>query len=422
LCDLLIRHKRKLEERFTYEQGLELYDLAIKTFPVGDRAIAHHRALWIKDVGRLPELAYKELESVQRIAPYTLSSRGEPIEHIHTSMAASVYQAITKGEIELHSGVELVKLHISKASSPNWFDSHAAHVHAKTLLKLSTRLRTENQGAFIECIDEATQIIDRSLMIVEPLADRRADLAEAARMFSDLRAEVFMAYSSPEEAINNALEMFDKSKSQSGLALVARMLIGMARDREKGGLYKKAQDFINSSINRIQAASLQPLPEIYLSRAELILNWRVFPQKGDISWAQVRDDLLLAQKSARVSKDPLWTFFLAVAYYHLQDFPQAEGLFATLKSLQLSRIIKGPYRCFLLAQDGTPKTFQGTIKTGGSTNRYIDSSELGADILVHRDDFPQQDDATVHFRVAFSMTGPRAVRHLIERLSSIAFD
>jgi hypothetical protein len=422
LCDLLIRHKRKLEERFTYEQGLELYDLAIRTFPVQDRAIAHHRALWIKDVGKLPELAYRELESVQRVAPYTQSSRGEPLEHVHTSMAASVYQAITKQEIELQAGVELIKQHIAKASSPNWFDSHAAHVHAKTLLKLSTHLRTNDQNGFIECIEEATQIIDRSLMIIEPLADRRADLAEALKMFSDLRSDVFMAYSSTEEAVNNAIDIFDKSKSQRGLALVARILIGRARDREKGALYKKAQDFINLAINRIQGTSLTPVPEIYLCRAELILNWRVFPQKGDISWPQVRDDLIQAQKSPRVSRDPLWTYFLAVAHYHLQDFPQAEGLFATLKSLQLSRIIKAPYRCFLLAQDGTPKTFQGTIKTGAGANRYIDSSELGADILVHRDDFSQQDEATVHFRVAFSMRGPKAVRHLTESLSSIPYD
>jgi hypothetical protein len=413
LCDILIRRKKQLEHRLSYEQGLELFDLALKSFPFPDRTLAHHRALWIKEVGRLPLKAYEELQAVQRVPLYPQAQRPEPVEHIHTSMAACALQAVSQSQLELVPGVELVRQHIAQASTPYYFDLHSQHVHAKTLLKLATALRETDPSAFMTCLEEATRIIGRALLVIDPLPVNRLELTGAPQLFKELLAEIAIAFTDEDTARNAAFELFNTTNNQMGFTLAARMMIAAAKSKDKGGFYKKCQDFINQAITHIQSRGQRPDPGLLLCRAELMITWHILSQKGGVSWECLRGDLKEAISTPHFSRDPLWIFYLAVAHYHLKEMPLSEALFATLRQLQMSNILRNPFRCSFIGPDGSPQTFQGTLRSGGTVKRFIECAELGTDVMARKGDFRQPDKATVHFKVAFSMLGPLAVPHTI---------
>jgi hypothetical protein len=419
LCDMLIRRKIELSKRLSYEQGLELYDLAQSSFPLPDRTIAHHRALWIKDVGNLPVEAYEALQEVQRVPIYPHANRTEPIEHIHTSMAACALQAVSQQKIPLLPGVELVHQHIAQASTPNFFDLYSEHIHAKTLVRLATHLRETDQQQFMACLEEAARIIDRALLVINPLPEHRLEITGASRLFTDLRAEVSIAFADMENAEEAALEFFGQTGNQMGFVLVSRLLIGSAKEKDKGGLFKRAQDFINSSISKVEMAKKKPLPDLFLCRAELMIQWRLLGHKGDINWECLRDDLKATIDTPQFSRDPIWLFYLAVAYYHLKEYPAGDALFSALRQINMSTILRNPFRCFFVGPDGKPKTLQGTLESGGTHNRYIRSTELGTDVMARKGEFRQADHATVHFHIAFSVLGPLAVAHTVTDLKSL---
>ena len=49
-------------DRLEYQEGLELYDLALESLPYPDRTLKHHKGLWIKNKGKDPILAAKVIE------------------------------------------------------------------------------------------------------------------------------------------------------------------------------------------------------------------------------------------------------------------------------------------------------------------------------------------------------------------------
>jgi hypothetical protein len=419
LCDILVTRKRALESKLTYEQGLELFDLAVGSFPLPDRTISHHRALWIKDVGRLPLEAYKALEDVQRIAEYPHATRPEPLEHIHTSMAACALQAVSQGNIELRPGVELVRQHVAKASTPNFFDLYSEHLNARVLIKMASHVRNEDPEQFITCLEEATRIIDRAFLIIDPLPEYRLEVTGASRLFSELRAEVTIAFADLEQANVAAFALFKEKKNQMGFVLAFRLLVGTAKEKDKGSLFKKAQDFLNKAIFTIEESGLKPIADLYLCRAELMIVWRILPRKGDVNWECVKNDLKIAVGAPHFSRDPIWLFYLAVAHYHLLEIPMAEALFSGLRQLTMSSMLRSPFRCFFMGSDGMPRTFQGKLESGASRNRYIQCGDLDADVMARKGDFSQPDHATVHFRIAFSLLGPLAVLHNISDIRTL---
>ena len=150
--DILVRCRHKLEKILEYEQGLELFEIALEKVVHADRALEHHKGLWMQRVGRDYKTAYKQLEKAIRTEQYPGTERVEHIEHIHTSLAATVTKAIREGEQTVQSGLEIVKDHIRKAKRPKVFSAHNAHVIASVYLEVGTTKWLRRGGPI--CTDE----------------------------------------------------------------------------------------------------------------------------------------------------------------------------------------------------------------------------------------------------------------------------
>jgi hypothetical protein len=419
LCDVLVRRKRFLKERLTFEQGLELYDLAITTFPIEDRTLAHHRALWIKDVGNDPLRAYRELECVHRIAMYPQATRQELKEHIHTSMAACALQAVTQNVLDPMAGFDMVHQNIAQASVPYHFDLHSQHVHAKTLINMATYLRDSDVPKSIECLEEASNIIERALIIIDPMLEERVDLSTAQRMFHDLSTDIAIAFQETDELQKIGYKLLEEHGNQTGLVLAARAMLAAAKGSDKGRPLKRCQDFINEAVRAVEKRCGKVSPSLRLCRAQLLIIWRVQSKKGDVPWECIRDDLKAAVDSPLAARDPIWMFFLAVAHFHLGETSLAEAVFSSLRQMKMSSTLRNPDRCFFMGPTGSPKTFQGILKSGATDHRYVECQELGIDLRTRRFEFRQPDGATVHFHIVFSMLGASAVSYSVSELSSI---
>ena len=284
---------------------------------------------------------------------------------------------------------------------------------------MAAYLRGRNTARCIECLDEASSIIGRALIIIEPLRSRRIELGGAYRLFSELSDEIAIAFEDPEKLKEVALELFNATRDQHGLVLAVRASMFGSKGTDQGRHMKRCQDLVNQAISHVEQANVAVTPSLFLCRAQLFIEWRVLGKKSDIPWACIRDDLKVAVASPIAARDPLWIFFLGVAHYHLGERPMAEALFSELRRMQLPSILRQPARCMYLDEHGKPRTFQGTLSTGAGNDRYIRCAELGTDLMARRGEFRQPDGASVHFHAAFTVLGPLAVSNTVSDLNGV---
>jgi len=195
LIDILVRGRRKLEKLLSFEQGVELYDLAFDRFPEQDRTLRHHFGLWIRDKGRDAPRAYEEYQKALETEDYRYSSKTEPTELIHTSMAAAVVENVSAGQQDRSTGLEMVREHLRQASNPRFFNPYTAHVFANLLFKLSQPRGSFSNDASvsIESVAEALHTIERMLQIIGAEGRRRIEFASDIQMLTELQANILAA-------------------------------------------------------------------------------------------------------------------------------------------------------------------------------------------------------------------------------------
>ena len=138
LIDLLVRNRRKLLDRFTLAQGIEMFELARNTFPYPDKTIEHQYGVWLKDKGADSTVAYEQLERALETPDYPHTSSSERPEHIHTTLAAVVLSQVRDGSRTPESGLEEVRERLRHAQSPSFFNPHTTHVFGSLLLELAS--------------------------------------------------------------------------------------------------------------------------------------------------------------------------------------------------------------------------------------------------------------------------------------------
>ena len=137
LHDVLVRSRDVLERILSFEQGMDLYNSANTVMPYPDRAIQHHTGLWIKNVGGDLVAADDQLRSALQVPDYPGASRDEPVEFIHTSLAANVLSQVKAGNIDPAAGFERVMEHLDRGSNPKFFSAQQSHIKARTLLEMA---------------------------------------------------------------------------------------------------------------------------------------------------------------------------------------------------------------------------------------------------------------------------------------------
>lgn len=410
LIDILVRKREALSDIMSYEQGLELYDLALNSYPRRDRTLAHHRGLWIKNVGRDTSRAYEALEYARAI-PVTGASQ-EPEAFVFTSMAATVVQAVKENRLEPQDGLSKVEELLGSANRLETLNLHSQHVHASLLVELATRLRLTDREAFFVSLQRAARIVDYTLLLINPETTRSLDAGDGVQMLLALRSQIFTSHLDLMDAQSAADELFQRSHNQLGFALVGRRMLLTAVEANKGAAFKKVLTYIENVVEQIGRDGQEPCIELVILRAELFIKWRVLRVAGRVEWVDLRSDLDKVVQNHRFSRDPLWLFYSAVAHYHLNEYTQAEALFGQLRAMHLPRISRSSHRCVFLDLNGNPEYLQGELQPGPDRRRYILFPRLSTVVMVKGSEFSQPDGTTVHAYIVFTMEGPLAVSSL----------
>ena len=232
--EVLIRGRKKLAEVSTYEQGLELFDIAREALPHEDRVI-ERRGIWMQDVGRDDEEAYRQFERALLTDVYPGADRDAPKEHIHTSMAASLVKLIRAGKQDPDGGTAQVREHLRHATSPRFFNSYTSHVSAGLLFDLAKidPAGLESASAFSNLV-EAFHEIEKARQLVGSQGQRFYKNRTNVEMMADLEKRILGSIPTISKLKELALAMFSSTRSQAGFEVCARRMLVEASETSKG--------------------------------------------------------------------------------------------------------------------------------------------------------------------------------------------
>lgn len=409
VLDILVGRRKTIVSRFNYEQAMDLYDTALAAYPGQLNIVKHHQCLVRRAMGGDPLAVYEELRHLIAAADDTHVGDNDSKANLHTSAAAALTQAVKDDKVNTTEGAERIFEHIGAAILLDQFSMHTHHVHASALIRLAASISVRDPKTSIVNLERASRLIDRALMLLSPIANRTLKNDEAARLFEGLYDDLAVAIQSLQEFKTEALEIFETTGGQHGLALWARLILRDARRSNRGQAYRKVEDAYRDIFKRIAEKSMVPVIELRICRAELVVSWHLDSSKGPVFWEQFLEDLQHILQTRTHVSDVVWVFYLAVAYYNLRKFPEAGACFQKLRMSRLDREFTSPLRCVFLGDKTEPQILQGVIKDDGGGHRHIYSSVLGTDIPIRRGDFTSSIDEVKHFKIAFNFNGPLAM-------------
>ncbi len=237
-------------DKFEYQEGLQLFDLAMTSLPHPDRTLLHHKGLWIKNKGHDPVLASKFLEEALRTSVYPYAKRGELDEHIYTSLAATNLDAIDSGILPFREGKMVVLNHLDRARSPKIFNAKAVHVQANLILRLVDK-ESRDSVDYYPLVNKAVSEVDRALLILRnPLKEHRSE--SDIDLLVEVKERVFLKVADIEEMKSDAERLWDEHASQEGFVLVARKHLSVALASNKGQHFRKAFEYCQLKINTVR--------------------------------------------------------------------------------------------------------------------------------------------------------------------------
>lgn len=402
--DVLVRTSKELESNFSYEQGLELYNIAEEALPYEDRLLAHHKGNWIRKVGKDYQKSYNQLEKALELQQYP-GVREAHVEHIQTSMAASVVGLVREGKQSPTSGLQLVKDHIQQANNPRFFNAHIGHVSANLLFEMAQQQDLlSNDGVGILSYSGALQEVEKTLQAIGPSWKNSSRHEKSIEMLRSLQQRIIGSITDDAGLEEYAYSCFDDAYSQLGFELVLRKQFSQAQISDKGSSYNRLKERITTILDYIDQKGKAASVEIIAIRTDLIVRWRLQKSRGSIGWEEFKNDLKYILDDPRYRDSPIKSFYLAVALFHLGDIEQANAIFANLRRMQALGLTPKEVRCFSLGPEGHPKRYQCTINRSRGRS-YASIPELDTDIPVAG----SNREIVTHTYVGFSLNGPVAL-------------
>lgn len=403
--EVLVRSSRDIEKNLSYEQGLELFEAVESSMPCDDRLLAHHKGIWMHRVGKKYQKAYQQFENALNSQQYPGSERESHIEHIHTSMAASVVGLVKNNEQNATQGLQLVKDHIQQAANPRIFSGHAGHVSANLLFELA-----QQQGAFdsngvgASSYSEALRKVEITLQSIGPSGTSSSRSEKSIAMLKDLQRKIIDSIPSEDELESYAKQSFEEARSQLGFELLLRKGLSNAQIVDKGSAYNSVKNKIEEVLDCIGNTLEAPSIEILAIRVDLIIRWRLQKPRGPIDWELFRNDLQQTLDNPTYRDDPIKRFYYAVALFHLGSIEQSNAEFGNLRRMQAFGLIPTMTRFFAVGTEGNPKRYQCT-SSGGHGRNYAVITELNLDIPLagsHRSNIN-------HTYIGFCLNGSIAI-------------
>ena len=236
LISILVSRRQRLEEMLTYEQGVDLFHLAVNVFPEPDKTLQHHYGRWHKKWRRFQEADAQYAKALDTPS-YPYVEQEEKDEHIHTSSAANVVARFVAGDLKREAAFDKLKDHLRQASRPSHFDAHTQHVFANMLIKLANSTDNTGRDALsLQSFADALSVIEFALQAIGAQgAAQRAGIHSNVEALLNLRATAFSTLTSFSEAAADAIKVYDTSGSQCGFEVLARKLLYDARSAKAAG-------------------------------------------------------------------------------------------------------------------------------------------------------------------------------------------
>lgn len=405
LVELLVRNKDSLRKVVTPREGRELYERALRAFPVPDRALVHHFGKWVTDEEHLHEEAYGILERALETADYPYGTQEERREHIHTSMAAVVVHRIKRGAQDRESGLSAVKRHLREASSPSFFNLYTVHVQVNALIAL----QQGDDPISLDCFVESFRAIERAQQLAGSSGRQQMRFHEALGLLEDQKRRLASFLPEFGALKDAALARFDATGDL--LALEAAAIRGLldASIEDNGSKYNDVFQFLRTCQERI-GKTHKPFPNgLRQIRIDLIVRWRLQHDRGEIDWSSFLGDISCVRDDPSRRDDVLLLFYEGVAAFQLRLPSEANTAFTRLRALQLPGMLARQARLYLRDKTGKPEQVQGQFLKGAGSGK-VRLSEMSLDVPVSRGIPPEgtQSGAIVHCWIAFSLQGPAA--------------
>jgi hypothetical protein len=396
-----------------YSQGMQLYNAAIASLSHPDQTLVHHKGLWIKNEGHDPLLAIQVFDEALRTAPYPYTDRQESEEHIHTSYAAALLDAMHRKLIPREEGKVQVMDHLAIARAVDFFSPHAVHVNAKHSASLIAEIDADKPVDVCSIAVSTLGDIDNALNVLQSPVDHVMRDTEAIHMLEQVRDELLGVAADSAQVTLKADELFGQYKSQFGFVLQARQLLKQAESGGKGAQFNKAYDYVLTSRRTIEDAGLETDYSLLEIQLQIYYRWKIVrcmlsSAVGHVDWQLVRDrseEILRHPRSVNVI---LFKFLHALALAHLDDWATSQLEFTAIRQTTMpSHIFLRP-RALLLNSGGGPRSIQGVMRDAAG-RLMLYSEELKANIFCDkRGSWPREGEMTRAY-VEFAFSGPRAI-------------
>ena len=412
--EVLVTKNRLLENTFTYEQGLELFDAAVKALPHEDRLLEHHKGLWMQHKGGDFQGAYKQYEKALNMQQYP-GARETHTEHIQTSMASSVVGLVGQGKQDPDTGLELVREHIQQASNPRIFTAHTGHIAANLYFKMSQYQASSDEiETSLASLSDALQEVEKTMQAIGPISRKSSRCDKSVEMLRDLQRKILESVSDESELEKYAYKVFVEKSDQLGFELLLRRQFADAQISDKGTKYNNLSNNISRIITYIVGAGKVPSIDIFTIKVDLTIRWRLQRPRGSIDWDAFRNDLSYVLDSVKYRNDPIKSFYSGLAEFHLGNIEQSNAIFSNLRRMQAYGLFPHELRAFALGPEGFPKRYQCSINREHGRN-YADIPELDIDIPVAG----ASREIVSHTYIGFSLNGSTAIFDKPEELQMI---
>lgn len=395
-------------ETLEYADGLDLYERALNALPYSNKTLVHHKGIWIRKKGRRPLEALKVFEQALTTDPTPYSRRSEADEHIYTSAAAAMIDAIKDGSVGVEAGKQQALGLLARSRSTSFFNASAVHVHANLALELANRIGFETADSK-HLTAAALADVDRTVLILEGNPSRES--GEDVSMLRQVRQRVIENAVDISHAKSRANEMWLENQNQDGFCLAARSLLNEARVTGKGKSFKAVFDYCCECFTLVSNSTVVPAAALSDVRLQTLYEWRIHawrkrPKGGFIDWETFYADIVRVLPSAGSS--PLYRYFEGLACAHRGKWNEAAGAFTQIRQTRVPTDLLWSRRDVLLDREGNPRELQGTVRQANQ-RKFLHVEELGSDFLADRDArWPQAREITTCY-VMFAFGGPTAV-------------
>jgi len=393
------------------EEGVALYERAIGALPHADRTLLHHLGLWEKNKSLDTDRARTSLLSALKTPQYPYASRGEPDEHIFTSLAATELAAIKAGRLTAAEGKERVLSYLERARSEQFVNPNAVHVQAKYTVMLAESLTGDMTPDACHLVDLALADIERTLLILRSPFGNTAP--KQIEVLEDMRTQVLEKWGTFDDMHGSAQAMWSSHRRQEGFVLVARKLLNAAVNANKGRAYKDAYDYCTCVENQITSTGGVVSPQLAEVALHTYFLWRVrrvvFAGSSEaIDWEVIEQLAMKVLSSERYGRDPFYKYVHALSLAHMNRWSDAKAVFGELRGRGLPGDLLWTNRDALLDEKGAIRRVQGVVRRG-ATGSYLQIDALHTDIPLARNEKWRRPGEIEHVYIYFAFGGPTAV-------------